>query len=275
VAVDHGSSGRAPGPPRAAADPEPAPGAGLDGDRCGVVIGHYNGLAFLELNLRLIREHCGDIPILISDDCSPGFGPDPPPHSAFGRLLALQARYGNLRVWPNPTRIGHMGGDLAAVWKGIIWAKGAGLGFLAKLSQRCVIDRKGWLQAASAQLRRSGHALLGRSCMHEGFNIRTEALVLDVEQWHRPDILMHLVPRRIQSPVEQVLWEDVQHRLDGNMAHWELLSPSRYTATPDAYFRAANPPADYERLARRVGLDYTAADFDTTRSDRQPDYLQG
>jgi hypothetical protein len=245
------------------------------GKRSGVVIGHYNALAFLELNLRLIRQHCGDVPILISDDCSPGFGQTPPRDSVFGRLLSLQSRYPDILVWPNVERIGHAGGDMAAIWKGIVWAKAMGLSFLAKLSQRCMIDRNAWLHSACRVLHESGEPLLGRSCSADGWNVRTEAIVLNVDQWHRPDILAHLTPRRIGWAVEMVLWDDVRDRLGGKMAEWDLLSPSRYLTASDVYFRGANRPSDFERLARRVGLTYTASDFDTRPSDQQQEYLLG
>lgn len=244
-------------------------------ERCGVVIGHYDGLAFLELNLRLIRQHCGDVPILVSDDCSPGFGQTPAHESVFGQLLLLQERYPNVLVWSNVERIGHSGGDMASFWKGIVWAKAVGLSFVAKLSQRCMIDRNGWLNSACEQLRRSGDPLLGRGCLQDGWQVRTEAVVLDVEQWHRPDILAHLTPRRIRWAFEMVLWDDVRDRLGSRMTEWDLLSPSRYLAASDVYFRGANSPFEYQCLAQRVGLSYTAADFDTTASEHKQDYLLG
>src|SRR5947209_5743392 len=121
---------------------EPRP----DDPPCGVVIGSYRWPRLIDLQIHLIRHTCGGVPILVGDDCSPGFGPAPPPGSQFERLQAICAAHPGVTLWPNVERIGHTGGDVAACWKGLIWAQALGLRVLAKLSQRFLVTDPRWLQ---------------------------------------------------------------------------------------------------------------------------------
>src|SRR5438270_3553860 len=105
----------------------------------GVVVGAYKWPRLVELQVRLIRHTCGPVPILVSDDCSPGFGPPVEPGGRFDRLQQVCAAHPDVTLWPNVERIGHAGGDLAACWKGLVWARARGLAVLAKLSQRFLL----------------------------------------------------------------------------------------------------------------------------------------
>ncbi len=240
--------------------------------RCGVVIGHFHRVDFLELNLRAIRKHCGpDVPILVSDDCTDGFGVTPSSGSLFERVLALAETIPHVVVWPNVTRIGHTGGDMAAFWKGLVWGKQMGLDVVFKLSQRYVINCPNWIEDSARQLIQSGRATLGRPCAHGGWPIRTEAVGLYVPTWHRPDVLAHLTPRRVDWPTELIIWDDIVDRLDGQLQPWNMVTEGRFTPTPHALFHYANTPQDYARLAEELGMS-SQGDFDC---DQLANYLFG
>ena len=240
-----------------------------------MVIGHFNQVSFLELNLRAIRHYCGpDVPILVSDDCSNGFGATPDPDTMFGRVVALTEVIPNVMVWPNVERIGHAGGDIAAFWKGIMWGKQCELDVIFKLSQRYIISHPNWVEESARDLLQSGLATLGRPCEDVGWPIRTEAVGLRVESWYRPDVLAHLTPRRVHWATELVIWDDIVDRLDGRLHPWELVTKGRYTPSAQVLFHDANTPQDYERLAQQIGM-LSHHKFDCRPSDLQTDYWYG
>ena len=238
----------------------------------GVVIGHFDQPDFLELNIRLIREHCGLCPILIADDCSDGSEPTPKPYSVAGRLLQFAQLGAQVHLWPNAQRIGHAGGDLSAFWKGIIWARHHRIDVLAKLSQRLLIDIPDWLDDWAAKLIESNLAVAGRGCSAHGWKVRTEAMLLRVEAWYQPGILAHFTPRRIDTPTEHVVWDAIQQSFGGEMLDWSILSPARPQPVPGIYFREANTAADYAIVARRFGL---VSSFETREHKHLPRYNLG
>lgn len=242
--------------------------------KTGIVIGSYNMPDVIRLQFACIRHNCGpDVPILISDDCSDGVEPTPNPASFFGRLVDLAHRSPNCYLWPNVDRIGHAGGDMAAFWKGIVWGGMTGLDVVFKLSQRYVIDVPNWDQNSARLLLDSGLSTLGRRCAFHGFDLRTEAVGMRIDRWHRPDILAHLTPRRVAWAAEGVLWDDVRDRLEGRLCEWPLMSPARPHAAPGVLFRESNAPREYADLAERLGLG--RLNFETRDSNQLPNYALG
>lgn len=240
--------------------------------KCGVVIGHYNSTRVLELNIRVVRERCGPVPILISDDCSDGMGPNPAPFSEYANLMALCGKYTNVYVWPNVQRIGHAGGDMSAFWKGIIWAHNLGLDYFAKISQRFIVDIPNWLNDGCEKLHASGMVVAGKPCPQHWFPIRTESLLLKTSAWHRPDILAHLTPREIAIAFELVIWDDITQRFGGKMFPWDILSSDRHVPAHGILFRAANKPDEYKKLAEKYGMFLV---LDCRESNKMPNYKLG
>jgi hypothetical protein len=223
--------------------------------KVGVVIGSFNLPSAVRLNVAAIRRHCGDAtPILIADDCSDGCCATPPPESSFGRIVDLASRTPNVVVWPNADRIGHAGGDVSCFWKGLQWARSLGLEVLVKLSQRYIVDRPHWTELLLHELTVSGLSTIGRSCARWGWDLRTECVGMRVDRWHRPDVLAHLFPRRVEWAAEMVVFDDVRDRLEGRIHPWSLMSPARCEPIEGMLFREANPPADYQALADRLGV---------------------
>ena len=93
----------------------------------------------MALQIAVIRNTCGPVPILVSND-------DPPTHE---RLKAICERFEDVELDTNPERISHTGGDIAVFHKGIKFGARRGLRFVAKLSQRFIINRPRWLQDAA------------------------------------------------------------------------------------------------------------------------------
>lgn len=260
------------GSPRAYSEAYAAPRRAL---RVGVVIGSFNMPSAVRLNVAAIRHHCGpDVPILISDDCSDGFAPTPDPASLFGRLVEIVSETPNVTLWPSVERIGHAGGDLRAVWAGLQWAKAIGLDVLVKLSQRYIWDVPAWTGLAALELERSGKPTLGRECGWHHWELRTECVAMDVRRWANAGVFAHLTPRRVAWAAEQVLADTARDHVGGGIAQWSLMSDARPTPIAGALFREANPQADYEALADRLGVAL-GPDFHTDDSNQAAGYLVG
>jgi len=232
----------------------------------GVVIGSYGLPNLIALQVAMIRDHCGSVPILIVDDCSDGYGHTPSPSSVCGKLRAIAVKNENVFLFQHPTRFGHASGDLSKLWTGLQWAKVHGLKVLAALSQRFLIDRKKWLQDGAKALVASGLPVSSQPCNgRETFPMRTEAMLLDVEKWHTPAILDHLMPRQVAAlagqwgvAAEIVVWDDVRDRLGGKMHSWGILNQDRYNKHPGIVWHCCNSVSDYAALAKRYSLELDA-----------------
>jgi hypothetical protein len=158
----------------------------------------------------------------------------------------------------NETRIGHTGGDLAAFWRGIRWGRERGLSVVAKLSQRFIGTSDRWLQDGARQLLASGLALSGQRCSgRETFALRTESVLLAVDQWHTPAILAELAPRHRPAPeiADNDLMQLVRRELGGLFWPWSLIGEDRYERRAGLLWHCANSRADYHRLATQHGVE--------------------
>jgi hypothetical protein len=164
----------------------------------GIVIGTYDslgpngvrhGVPSVELNLAVIRRRCGSVPVLVVDDASP-------PASQWA-LRAICARY-DATFLSNPERLGHTSGDIAAFGCGLRWAAELGLTVLTKLSQRMIFDVPDWVTEDAELLLASGFGTMTAALSNYGdpSRVRTEAVMMVVPRWSRPEILSRYQPRR-------------------------------------------------------------------------------
>lgn len=241
-------------PPRPAFAPRPGDPA------CGVVIGSYGWPELIALQLRVIRDTCGPVPVLVSND-------KPEAHAA---LLAICAAGGDVTLDTNPERIGHVGGDMGAFHKGAVWGAARGLTVVAKLSQRFLVTRPRWLQDGATDLIASGLPLATRRCKgRENYDLRTEACLLDVARWNKPAVLARVAPRRYWGdapgtgvPAEAVVYRTLLSELGGVYWPWALYGEDRYTAAEGTVWHCSHGRAAYDALAARHGVTLPA-DFHT------------
>lgn len=218
----------------------------------GVVIGSYGWPALVDLQCRVIRDTCGPVPILVSSD---------KPEAA-ANLAAICAAHPDVTLDTNPKRIGHTGGDISAYHKGIKWAADRGMKVVAKLSQRLLITRPQWIQVGAADLLASGLPLASQRCRgREAFDLRTEAVLLDVAQWNKPAVLTRIRPRRYWGDVpgkglsaERIIYRVLQDLLGGIYWPWALLGESRYTPADGVVWHCSHSRDDYDRLAAKYGV---------------------
>lgn len=218
---------------------------------CGVVIGSYKWPELIELQLRLVRHTCGPVPVLVSSDH---------PESV-AAIDAICDRDPDCLHLPNPDRIGHTGGDLAAFSKGIMWAASRGLRVVAKLSQRFLAVQPRWLQEGATELLASTLPLATRRCRgREVFPLRTEAALLDVPRWNTPQVLRQIRPGRYWQTkpggrnAEMVVAETLAAELGGLYWPWSLITEDRYQPVPGAVWHCSHATSAYHDLAARFGV---------------------
>jgi len=209
----------------------------------GVVVGCYSEpghdmRGIIELQVRVIRANCGAVPILLTvDQCE-----------HLGHIEAMADHYDDVTVMPvAPERIGHAGGDLGAFHHGLLWAKGRGLRFVAKLSQRYIIDRPNWVQNSAAKNQQT----LCNRCLEGRFKLpmRTEGVFMRVADWQVA--LPHLVPRRVfPASGEHAVWGAMSAVGLTRVHAWDYLSgPDRCKRKEGIVWKCSNPLSDYQSLA--------------------------
>jgi len=220
----------------------------------GVVIGSFGMPGVVELGVAAVRHTCGAaVPVLVSDDASPA-----PEALDLGRRLA---RWAGVEVLTSPARLGHVGGDVAAFFRGILWAQVKGLRVLAKLSQRMIFLAARWLQRGAAELLASGLPCATHPCREDehALPLRTEAVLLDVAAWHRPDVLGLLAPRGTmgrEAPSEGIIHQALAQFLGGRYHPWgDLATRDRRTPVTTCLFHTNSSAAEYHALARQLGVD--------------------
>lgn len=145
--------------------------------KLGVVIGSYGMPGVVELSIAMIRKTCGDVPILVADDCTP---------ESMGRqrLLDMPKKWPGVSLHMGSDNLGHAPGDIRAYRNGLQWAKKNGIDFLCKLSQRFIFLSDRWLQDVCDEMRIHGYATSSQRAvhLHMQFAIRSECVFMDVKQ---------------------------------------------------------------------------------------------
>ena len=221
--------------------------------RVGVAIGSFRWPELVDLQCHVIRATCGPIPILVSND-------NPESHD---ELVVICASHADVTLDTNAERIGHTGGDIAVFSKAIRWGANRGLDVVAKLSQRFIVNRSRWLQESAAELLASGLPMASRRCRGNApFDLRTEAVLLDVNQWNRPEVLERTKPRRYwtDSPdglnAETIIYRVLIDLLGGIYWPWaSLMGEDRYKRDfADVLWHCNTPASDYRKLASDYGV---------------------
>lgn len=250
--------------------------------KAGVVIGTYGLPNLVALQVKLIRKHNGNIPIMILDDCSDGTGVTPIADSNFGKICKISREDPNVSVWSNPERLGHAGGDMSAFFVGIQWAAVRKLDVLVKLSFRFVFDRPDWVNIWMKEFWPTGLATSTRAAIEGGssFPVRSEAMMMDVAKWNQPEILDHIRPRPLSKEegkfgvaTENVLWDTIRDRLDAKFHLTSLFGENRYFPEPNKGYlwHCCTSPAEYRAVFDREGIPMDP-DFSTDGWVKRPGY---
>lgn len=241
----------------------------------GVSIGHYGMPGMVELQAKVIREQCGDVPIMVSDDHTEEAGDDGPMKKL--RLLDIVERYGLIYRDAAPTRVGHAGGDLGAFYHGLNYAKGHGIQYWMKLSQRFIIDRPLYLQKLADIMQRKNAHTMANVHKNRGkffFSIRSECVLMDVNRWHRPDILAQLAPRQLGHAAENVI-QGCVNILGGTKIANPVFTEDRSKPHKDIYwYEHPNANDAYKALSVKYDMDLGAG-FHVGGSVHSPGFKWG
>lgn len=236
----------------------PSPPAPRPGDPpAGVVVGCYLWPELVSLQCRAVRAACGPVPVLISWDHDPA-------HAArtdeARRLTAAEGA----DFLTADAKLGHTAGDAAAYWRGVEWAAARGLAVVAKISQRLVLTAPRWLQDGAADLIASGLPMATRKCVGRwNYPLRTEAALLHVAAWNRPDLLGELRRWRFHDrgpdgyAVEYRLPE-LLDRLGGVYLPWGLIGDRREARVPGVVWHDSHTRDEYAALAAGFGVELPA-----------------
>jgi hypothetical protein len=239
----------------------------------GIAIGSYKWPKLIELQIRLIKDVCGDVPILVSSD-----------HPESNKELSeLCLNYDNITLWPNKDRIGHTGGDISVFYKSIIWGAEKGLDVVAKLSQRFMVTKTNWLLEEAKNLLISGLPLASQRCTGiSRFDLRTEFCLLDVHQWNKPEILDRIRPRAYWTDVstgicaETIIYRVLQDHLGGIYHPLALIGEERYKEREGILWHNANSLSTYKALAQKYNIalpsDFTCKGWEAELAKGQYKY---
>lgn len=249
--------------------------------KTGIVIGAYNWPGLIELQIKVLRATCGNIPILISDDFSDGAGHISRKNSKFYKMQSLAKKYDNVYFFPNAQRFGHSGGDLAAFWKGLYWAKSLNLDTVAKLSHRLVVEVPYWLQYYSWHMLDRDIAVSSQKCDHNGkfFPIRSEGVIMSVKYWYNPEILATLTPivineKHYVADVETIIWDIIKKYFRGNMLPLRIFRNYRFLKDPGVLWHHSSTIQEYIDLADKYNVELDE-DFTNIPSQELKNYKGG
>lgn len=217
----------------------------------GIVIGTYGLPQLARLQVKLIRETCGDVPILFADDAAELAHP-----GTDAAFHAITEEFPGVTYWPSAERRGHYAGDLSVFWKGLQWAQGRGLRWLCKLSQRMLWTRVGWLADAVRELEASGLPTMFQGCIDNGKDLycRSECVLMDARVWGQH---WQLFDRpKLHNATEFYLW-DLVYRFHAKRFHvWsEIPLVRELRPRPGAFvWHTCHGDADYAALHARFGV---------------------
>ena len=221
--------------------------------KAGIVLGAYGWPNLIDLQIRVIRRTCGDVPILVSDDMQ---GSPVASRSASLREICRKHR---VEYSPNSRRIGHGGGDIAAFWKGVKWGSALGLDVVAKLSQRLLILKGSWLEISGRQLLASGLPMsIQKDAGKNEFPLRTEGCLMSIPHWSSVEVLNSILPREYYASekryAEQIIYDALQRHLGGVYWPWDVLSDNREYASPKTLWHNSHKVEHYRAVAREMDV---------------------
>jgi uncharacterized protein CbrC (UPF0167 family) len=231
-------------PPAPLPPPDPPPAA-------GIVVGTYGLPQLARLQVLLIRETCGAVPVLFADD---GAEADHPGTDAAFHDLCDE--FPGVTYWPNAERRGHYAGDLSVFWKGLQWAERTDLRWLCKLSQRFLWTRRDWLADAVQQLDAGGLATMYQGCIDDGINlyVRSECVLMDAVAW-RPYAGLFDRPR-LHNATEFYVNDLVHRHFGGKFERWKEIPIVReIPPKPGAFvWHTCHGDQEYAEIHKRYGV---------------------
>jgi hypothetical protein len=234
----------------------------------GIVIGCFGWPRLVELQIKTIRETCGDVPILVCDDCSP----------KADQIEQVCKRYDGVTFSNNQIRMGHYAGDLSVFRRGVEWANSIGLHVLVKLSQRMLMVKPGWLESIIPLLEKTetvvSPCLEPRGREWVDLYCRTEAVAMRMDGWGQDDVIAMLHGEQLVSATELRINHIIVSKFAGRRLDWPGLAAKRMEPAMGTIWHCSHPPAVYAHHANRFGLSLDE-DFSVVGRDHLPNWKRG
>jgi len=228
----------------------------------GLVIGTYSSIPYIHLQLEARKRFYPNVPCLVSDDCSPDYE----------QLCELCYQYGADFV-ANPTKLGHVAGDMSVFVHGLKWARAKNICLLVKLSRRWIICRP-WMEHLQQLAFCTQYSTYSNRCDTWGFGFRSECTAMHVKGWFTAmPWLLHGIEIGWRDLAEA--WYDqrcsqivpmsaiAQSISTPHYAYmpWDLIGTNRNIRQKDILWHCCNSQEEYADKAQQWELPYTIDDF--------------
>lgn len=229
----------------------------------GVVIGTYGAVAYVHLQLELLKRNPAtrDLPILVADDAS-----------TRGRELSALCRRYKAEAYLGTKHLGHAPGDLNVFRTGLLWADRNGVDVLVKFSRRWVFLDE-WTAPLIRLATETQLPTFSSTCRAYDFGFRTECTGMHVGSWlkgHFVDDVHDRTQRNhwflpeafVHQHSAMVLEKANLSRVSGEtFGRWKEMGLSRQVSQPHVLWHNCDPPARYYQKAVELGLGREEAEF--------------
>lgn len=235
-----------------------------DPNKIGIVIGTKDWPHLTELQIKMLRHNCGDLPILIADDCSEGCEYHFNKESTYGKLHSLTEKYKGVYIAPNAVSLGHGAGDLSVFTKALSWAKIWNIEYLVKLSRRMLIDIPYWVQYWTHRLIKDNNAVALQK-RSDFWPVYTSCIILKTDVWF--PLISELHPVKLHSDksnlyVEHIFKKVIDTYFRGVYTPLTLFKKDVYRKNPGVTWHEACGIESYKELFIKYGVlmdeDFTA-----------------
>ncbi len=239
--------------------------------RFAVAIGTYASIPYVHLHLELHKRVSKNLKCLVHDDCSADSSEIKRMCSAYGAEFVSTDKH-----------MAHTLGDLSCFVRGIRWAKELDVEYLVKFSRR-FIPLRNWADDADSMIDRFPHHTYSNISVSHGFGFRTEAIVLDVQEWSRKCVMEELSASIMQGKpvfVERFMHQ-VAQKINSNHALgrrydeeqgrpeecrgygvWDFIGNDRSLFSEKFLWHDACHAEHYAIVSAIMGLGYRKEDFD-------------
>lgn len=244
------------------------------GANVAAVIGTFAAVPYVHLSLHALRKHEPNLKIAVHDDCSPKG------HELLRLCQKYDAHFYTLKQRARPTL-----GDMSAMAYTARYAYNNNCQIGVKLSRRFIINRPFADELRYIFCNMQSPTVCGADAAFN-FGFRSEAVCMWAPAWIEAGVVdemeqivaknmpYHSLPEAwyhnrakflhccYRSKV-RVKYDSAYPLADARagFSDWSLLGLSRTAPAANVLWHDSHRPADYAELAAKLGLPYTAADF--------------
>lgn len=234
-----------------------------------VSIGHYNMPCTIEHHVKSLRANCGNVPICVTDDFTElaynttnkdkRYVSEESAQESKQRLIGFCAENNVPLYLSGMTRQGHVGGDLAAFYNGMMYAKEVGAKYMIKLSQRFFIDRPSWVQKMIHRMdQEKADVMTNEHVCKLGiltFPIRSEFMILRVSKFGTDTVMRDLYPRKLQGMAGEIYMTAILQKTHAKLVSCPMFTNHRGRKHPGLiWYEEPNAEANYIEAYKKYNV---------------------